>query len=124
LAAIAPEAWAAARLIPSPSLRVLAFRFPLNDYYTAARRGEEAKIPAAEPAYLALWRRNYIVRRLPLTLEQCTLLGEVLRGATMGAALAAAAETASDFDAFAAALAGWFQEWAAAGFFVGLETSP
>ena len=43
LEGIAPERFAAARLVPVVCLRLLASRYPVNAYYTAARHAENAE---------------------------------------------------------------------------------
>lgn len=121
VAAIAPEHWPRTRLVPTPSLRLMEFKFPLNDYYTEMRANQEPPLPTPSPSYLAFWRRNYVVRRMAITREQYELLAAILAGHTFSETLAAAAAVTEDFDAFAAALAGWFREWTAAGFFLNVE---
>ncbi|HEV2853079.1 MAG TPA: DNA-binding domain-containing protein [Thermoanaerobaculia bacterium] len=116
------ERFAEARLVPVPCLRVLAFRFPVNAYYTAARRveeGEEVPIPEPGEEHVAVTRRDFIVRRYPLTSPQYALLREILADATVGEAIAAAAAvTDLDDEAFAVELRAWFRFWVAEGFFV------
>jgi hypothetical protein len=115
------ERFAEARLVPVPCLRLLAFRYPVNAYYTAARRageGEEAPVPDAAPELVALSRRDFVVRRYPLDAAQHALLERVLAGATVGEAIAAAAAVSGlDDEALAAALQAWFRLWTAEGFF-------
>lgn len=116
------ERFAEARLIPVPCLRLLAFRFPVNAYYTAARRAEEGEeVPIPEPGeeHVAVTRRDFVVRRYPLFPPQYALLEAILAGATVGEAIAAAAAvTDLDDEAFAAELRSWFRFWVAEGFFV------
>lgn len=126
LGAFPPERFAEARLEPVPCLRVLRFRYPVNSYYTAARRtegeeGEEVPIPDPASEIVALTRRDFVVRRYPLIPPQAVLLEKILAGAPLGEALAAAAD-ASDWedDALAAELRSWFRLWTAEGFFQGL----
>jgi hypothetical protein len=115
------ERFAEARLVSVPCLRLLAFRYPVNAYYTVARRageGEEAPVPDAAPELVALSRRDFVVRRYPLDAAQHALLGRVLAGATVGEAIAAAAAISGlDDEALAAALQAWFRLWTAEGFF-------
>jgi hypothetical protein len=115
------ERFAEARLVPVPCLRLLAFRYPVNAYYTAARRageGEEVPVPDAAPELVALSRRDFVVRRYPLDAAQHALLGRVLAGASVGEAIAAAAAISGlDDEALAVALQAWFRLWTAEGFF-------
>lgn len=122
LQSVPPERFAEARLVPVPCLHVLSFRFPINAYYTAARQvaeGEEVPMPEAGEEHVALTRRDFIVRRYPLTAPQQALLREILAGGTVGQAIEAAA-AASDLDdeALAAELRAWFRFWVAEGFFL------
>jgi hypothetical protein len=121
LAAIAPEDFAAARLETVPCLHLLVLRYPVNAYYTAARRaGEDEEIPLPDPGaeHLALSRRDFVVRRYPLSPPQHALLAALQEGLAVGEAVAAAA-AASNLDdaALGAALRAWFETWAAEGFF-------
>lgn len=115
------ERFAGARLIPVPCLRLLAFRFPVNAYYTAARHagdGEELAIPDPQPEHVALTRRDFVVRRFSLTPPQHALLEKILAGAPVGEAIAAAAEISGlDDEALGAELQAWFRLWVAEGFF-------
>ncbi len=115
------ESFAEARLIPVPCLRLLAFRFPVNAYYTAARHAEEGEdppIPDPEPEHVALTRRDFVVRRFPLNAAQHALLEKILAGAPVGEAIAAAAEISGlDDEALGAELQAWFRLWVAEGFF-------
>lgn len=121
LQAFPAECFAEARLVPVPCLRVLEFRYPVNAYYTAARRAEEdEEVPLPGPAAerVALTRRDFVVRRYALTAPQHALLEAILAGATAGEAIAASAEAAdSDDEALASDLQSWFRLWTAEGFF-------
>jgi hypothetical protein len=67
---------------------------------------------------VAVLRRDYVVRRYPLTAPQHALLEKLRDGATIGAAIeAAAAASDLDDDALAAELRGWFRFWSSEGFF-------
>jgi hypothetical protein len=119
--AIPPERFAEARLAPVVCLRLLAFRYPVNAYFTAARRAEEGEeIPIPEPAdeRVAILRRDYVVRRYPLSAPQYALLQAIQTGSTVGEAIAAAVAASDlDDDALAAGLRAWFRFWSAEGFF-------
>lgn len=121
LARIAPDAWPAARLAPAVCLRLLAFRFPINDYYTAFRQGKEPDLPAHEESFLAVTRRDYTVWRFPLSRPQYDLLSALVAGRTVGEAIAQAAEHSEDLDGLSASLKNWFALWTANGFFQGIE---
>jgi len=129
---IAPERFAAARLVPVVCLRLLVSRFPVNAYYTAARAeenaedgaGKESELPIPEPGeeLVAILRRDFVVRRYTVSRPQHALLSALLDRVPVGEALAAAA-AASDLgdDELAAALRAWFRFWTAEGFFHRLD---
>jgi hypothetical protein len=119
---IDPNLWPQATLEPVVCLRLLAFRFPVNDYYTAYRAVDTEHdpplpLPDAQPNYLALTRRNFVVRRYPLSHTQYELLSALAEGRPVGEAIALAAESADHLDHLAAHLSDWFQAWTAAEFF-------
>ena len=124
LNAISADQWPAARLILNPSLRLLAFRFPVNDYYTAFRREGGGEIPAPRERWLAIHRREFIVRRHELTFAQYQLLEAIRQGATLGEAIerAAGAGTA-EFGEWVQLLQDSFQIWAREQFFTGVEVA-
>jgi len=133
LLAISPERWAEARLVPAPCLRVLSFRFPINDYFTAVRAGTEPEIPDPADSYLALTRREWIVRRLELSAWQYALLEAIVSGQSVGDAIEQAAEMyagdeagddPSGLDQFADQLRQKFSQWSAAQLFLAVELSP
>jgi hypothetical protein len=125
LQAFPPERFAESRLVTVPCLRLLAFRYPVNTYFTAARateEGEEVPMPDPAPEWIALSRREFVVRRYPLDRAQHALLEKILAGGTVGEAIAVAADVSGlDDDALAADLQDWFRLWVAEGFFQSIE---
>jgi len=122
LGAISPEQWPAARLVPTPCLRLMTFRFDVNDYFTAIRAEEQPEPPPPEKTFLVLTRINYVVRRIALTKEQFGLLTALAAGTTVGDSIERlVAECRSDVDLLAQQLPGWFQDWAEARLFKRIE---
>jgi hypothetical protein len=118
LQAIPPDRWPAARLICVPSLRLMTVSHPVNDYFTAIRRGETPPIPEAKTAHVAVTRRDYRVRRYPLEAAQYELLRALIDQQPVGMAIGRAAAVATESDAqLADALRQWFRFWTAEGFF-------
>lgn len=126
LQGIEPARWPEARLVPVPCLRLLAFRFPVNDYYTALRQADDTKPPPEMPApaatFVALTRRNFVVRRHPLSEAQAGLLGRLAAGERLGAALESLLKASEiNVETFAGDLQAWFRGWTEAGFFLDVE---
>ena len=123
--AIPPARWPAARLVTVKWLRLLRFRYPVNDYYTAVRRAnEDEKVPRPDPAeqFVALSRKQYVVRRYELTQAQYLLLEALEAGQSVGAALRRVADGSDvDDEQLAASLREWFRVWTAEGFFQAVE---
>lgn len=111
------DSWIDARLVPVPSLRTLRLDFPVQDYYRAVRDGAEAAPPDREPTWLAISRRNYVVRHFALTATEAEILAAILAGATVGEAIGQSSPP-TDFDQFATDLQRWFREWTTQGFFL------
>jgi hypothetical protein len=119
LAAIAPESWESARLRAAPSVRLLRFDHAVDAYLQAVRDDRPATVVRAPTATL-VHRRGWVVWRRDLTPPMARLLEDLLEGATLGRALAAAVGEAGGEGAVD--VTSWFQEWVAGGVFVGIET--
>jgi hypothetical protein len=118
LQAIEAEQWPSARLEIVPCLKLLALRFPTNAFYTAMRRGEEPALLGPAASWLAITRRDFVVRRHDLTERQYELLSSLAAGETIGAAIERAARApGGDLEQFVVELGDWFRDWAAADFF-------
>lgn len=117
--------WPEARLVTVPCLRLLRFGHPVNAWYSAVRAAaDDAELLPPDPSdeYVALTRRDYVVRRIPLTEPQYALLDALQRGQTVGNAIAAATVVTDVTDgALAAQLMRWFTEWSAAQLFEKVE---
>jgi hypothetical protein len=112
------ERWADAMLVTVPCLRLLSFRYPVNTYFLAARKNEEAEFPEPALTLLALTRCDYRVFLHELSQDQY----EVLKALTAREPLAqaikrAATPTGADSDAPAVKLRAWLDGWAVSGFF-------
>lgn len=126
LLSIPPQDWPEVRLLPAPCLRLLSFRFPVNEFFTQLRElpaeAEPPDIPPVGPSWLALARKDFVVRRHALAQPQYELLAALIAGETIGGAIAKfAAAAEADLDTLAAQLNEWFHTWAAAGFFIGFD---
>ncbi len=67
--------WPQARLQFVPCFRLFSLRFPVNRYYTAAKQGDASVTPFLDrqECYLAVTRRDFIVRRFDLDHAQFAL---------------------------------------------------
>jgi hypothetical protein len=121
LRSVSAERWPEARLVPVVCLKLLRFRYPINAYYTAVRRAEEdvdVPLPEAGEQFVALTRKQFIVRRYELSQPQFTLLGALQGGATIGESIERVAKvTDMGTQSLAESLRNWFRGWTAAGFF-------
>ena len=120
------EAWPNARFTPVPCLRLQSTRFPVNAYYSDVRRSkpeDHVPIPPKEPEFLALTRREYIVRRHSFQRVQFAVLRGLVDGLTLGTALERAAEATGpdEFEKHSAGIPQWFRDWASAEFFQAVE---
>jgi len=101
-----------------PGFELIAFDFPASCFYTAWKAGEQPSWPDERPQFIALLRRDYIVRRYELTKSQYDLLVALHRGDCLGDALSAASPSAKvNADELAGSVGAWFQFWAANQFF-------
>jgi hypothetical protein len=120
---LAPEQWLESRLVPVPCLRLLTLRFPANKYYRAVRKKKQPALPQPRPTYLALTRRQFIVRHYEFSRLQHVLLSALVAGDSVADALEKTAATAGPQLARLEGLVHkWFRNWTAEGFFLGIET--
>ncbi len=122
LQALDPEQWLASRLVPVPCLRLLTLRFPVNKYYRAVRKGTEPTFPQPAATYLAVTRREYVVRHYAFPRLQHFLLSALVSGQTVGDALEMTADAAGpQLSRLPGLLHKWFRNWTAEGFFLRVE---
>lgn len=119
LAAIGADEWPRLRLVLNPALRLLALRYPANDYMNAIRSGRRARIPGPRRTFVIVYRRAFQVYRRDQTPAQFRLLRTLAAGRTLAAAVRSGARGQRlSAGRLAATLGAWFREWAAAGLFV------
>jgi hypothetical protein len=131
LAQIPEHAWGSARFVPHPTLTLISVRYPVLELLRDAVAAEKSGVPAREPlagvherpSFLAVYRKDLVVRREELTRLDHALLTRLSRGEPLEAACeAAAAELGLTLEELASKLAGLFQDWAARGYFVRVLT--
>ena len=118
---VSPARWSEARLVPVCCLLLLAFRYPVNDFYTAFRQGDEPALPEPADTFVAITRRDYVVRRIELSQAQYELLSALVEGRSLGEAVAQAAVAIDDVDSLTASLRNWFHIWSAEQLFQRIE---
>lgn len=122
LAAIPPDRWGDAVLDVGSGLRLESFRFPVHRYCSAVRKEIEADFPEPQPTYLAIYRHDFVVRRLEITPVQFALLDAIVRGVPLGAAVVNALESAATtHESDLQHLQDWFSEWTSLSFFRGVR---
>ncbi len=120
--AISPERWVDVRLVPVPCLRIIRLDFAVHEYYQALRNEQEAVPPDRAETFLAITRRDYVVRHIPLSQPEARILAAIVAGATVGEAIASMDfPSESDLAELAANLQTWFRAWSAEGFFFRAE---
>ncbi len=124
LARISIESWPAIRLVPNPSLRVHAFDYSVNAYFSARRRGEEAALPVARHCSVAVYRGEQSVWRLELTPAMTALVEALSRGETLGTSLSLVAALLDGVPEAEAArnVTTWFSHAVSSGLFSGVRS--
>ena len=119
LNAIATEDWPGLTLKMAPCFRLLQFQFPVHEFITNARKGDTPTIPGQQTTYLAITRRNFVVRREAVTPAEYFLLSRLQKGVQVGEAITQLAESSlMDFDDLGNQLHQWFRHWTASAFFI------
>lgn len=124
LACVPADAWTGARLLPSDTLRVCRFKYPVNEFFQAFKNYERPSVPEPASHALAVYRQGFTLWRTVLTPEMADLLEDLVSGATLGDALSVMGARAQDPGALAEAARNvmeWFSSWVRAGFFRSLE---
>jgi len=104
------------RFIPSESLQLFEFRYPVNAFLQAFFDECSVAIPEPFETHVAVVRADLIVWRMDLTRTQARLLTRLMHREPLGAAL-------RDLEASPAEVQSWFADWAKLGVFSGVEFS-
>jgi hypothetical protein len=125
LGAIPAQSWPDVRLTLAPGFKLRHFRHRLNDYYTQVRRaGPDVEVPLPEPGdqFVALHRRDYVVRRYELSRTQWLVLVALGSGRSLDESLRRAlADSATVEEDLAASVTRWFELWTSQGFFGAID---
>lgn len=121
LSKIPAERWQGLRLSPSPTLRLLAFDYPVNAYYQAFREGLEPGLPERSPSSTAVYRQGLPVARMDLEPTAALLLEDLLAGCPLDSAVAELERRSSAGADIVQKLPHWLGSWVASGFFCAVE---
>ncbi len=122
LAAVPPDAWEGARLVPTEAFRLLALDYNAGSYLDSLRGDEhDHPLPRRRPSWVGVCRRDYAVYRLALTRPAFRLLSALAEGTPVGEAvehgLRRSRPRPTGDQIFA-----WFREWAQSGVFQAVKT--
>jgi hypothetical protein len=130
--AIAPDAlssiptsrWQSARLVPSLTLRVLRFDYPVGEYFQAFRDGRAPVLPEPRVSATAVYRHGLALWRMDLAATAALLLQDLVAGVPLASAVSALERRTRDPAAreeLVQALPRWLGTWVSSGFFVAIE---
>jgi hypothetical protein len=109
------------RFVPVVCLRLLDFRYPVNQYFSAVRNNESPALPGPSETFLAMTRRDYIVRIHELTRVQYKVLSALVDGQTLGDLVRVLANANGDSEPRLSTVFAWINEWVEKGFFEAVE---
>ena len=101
------------RLKTIAAFRLLAFDYPVNEFFQSFRDEEELVEPEPRRTWIAFHRRDYAVYRMALEERAYDFLSALCDGATILEAIDGTGATQDE-------LFGWFRDWSAAGIFGGI----
>ncbi len=118
LAGLAAAGWARARLVPIAALRLVALDWDASSWLSDFRDANRHARPRRGKTRVAVYRRDYAVKRRELGEPAFALLADLVAGERVGAAVARALRRrgAARLEGPEAAFA-LFREWAAMGIF-------
>ena len=115
------DCWTNLRFNPVPCLEVLEFRFPVLQYFrdSRARNGNPTpKPPHPENSYLAVTRRDFVVRLHELSKAEFITLSGLIRGKTLGQTFEQLCTLSEEDTSLSPEeVQNWFGKWASAQFF-------
>lgn len=109
LAGIAPESFMDLNLNPRAALKLLAFSYPVNDYYNAHLNDENPDVPEKSPSFVVVYRHEDEIWRLDLEEREYMVLSSLFNGLPVGEALSAAIP--EEDEEIMAAIGPWFSKW-------------
>jgi hypothetical protein len=122
LATIPPDRFQTARLVPSPSLRLLTFDYPVNEYFQAFLEDAAPGLPERRASTTAVFRLGLSLQRMDLEPEAARLLEDLVLGCPLDSAIAEVSRRSKDVADTAERLPAWLGAWVANGFFAAIES--
>jgi hypothetical protein len=117
LSVIPLSRWPAARMVPSPTVRLLELGHPANAYFQEFRQGHDPAVPQPRWSATAVYRDGATLWRMELNRSMHVLLRELFAGRTLGEAVEALAAEESANEQQGSQVMQWFREWIEHGFF-------
>jgi hypothetical protein len=121
LSAVPLTAWESARFVPSQTVRVFQFDYPINAFYQAFRQGDAPEVPSGSRTATAVFRDGATLWRMELSPPMYQLLRSLLDGAPLGAALTTLVESGGLGEDQAPQVMVWFRDWVRHGIFGAIE---
>lgn len=112
MAAVPPERWGTVRLRLNPSVRLFAFRHPVDPFYQAWKEEQPIVVPARAASWLCVYRKDDRVWRQRLAKSAHAVLTALAAGRPLGEAIERAAGSEQ--------VGEWFQGFARDGLFTEL----
>jgi hypothetical protein len=120
--AMPPGAWEKARLEAVPAFRLLALRYPVNDYLQSVKDdNHDHPQTNRKDTWVAIHRRAYSMYRLDLVRPAYELLKDITGGATLGEAIDHTLARRGRSRPSAEELSAWFRDWVGGGTFRALR---
>jgi hypothetical protein len=118
IAAVPPEAWENARLVPIAALRLLALITNANAYLQTVRdEDHDHPKPRKKATWVVVYRRDFAVYRQELSHAAHDLLADLIAGQALGDAVSAALARGGKRAPREDELFRWFREWVSGGIF-------
>lgn len=111
LQGLAPEVFASSMWQAAPCLRLKSFGFPINEVYECFRRHGVFDWPQPQRSYVAIMRRDFRIRRIPLEALEFELLAKITSGKwSLNEALNDVLTTSGNMPT-GEQLRSWFEKW-------------
>ena len=110
------------RLAPVVCLKLLIFRYPVSQYFTAVRNHDDPALPTTANTFLAMTRRSYTVMVHEIDGRQYDLLTSLIAGQSLNQAISALPKGSADaHQTLIATMSDWIRDWIVKGFFYRAE---